>query len=542
MSQLPISAEFLFSSYKEPIVIFDLWNTIIDSDSPLKKNHLIIEFIQYLRKNKFIIVLISMSNEEETKKLIGHDIHLFHYCAFNVPSRELECFGKSPDEMIYISANFSIERIPWHLPLDIPICQALIEVFDIKKDLIKEKNFLTQLPHSSSANALISSSPKADVKLVKYQSTSSMQQYETNLLFDEEPLLFDLDNYKSEELEETNETKELREDKIENEVKEEILDATLDSNKEKLEIVSKRIKRIRSEWFHIRSLLFTAVDELNSKIHPIQKRLRLGTLLWNSLANHISGAATSSISSNSSNGSQGISPLSSGSSTPQTPTQTKKTSPSSTPSDDTSQLPTTNFFTIPQNYLYSHKEPAEIPKLEKTDRRITLCLNLDGALIHTIPLEVGLNVNIRPYCRPFLSEIESMKDVFDVILFASSPKIYTQTLISNIESFSIFNGILHQGNCSQINGFNVKDINLLGRDCSIIIDFNPLRILLNHRDAIPMSCWRKDDKHDKELLNILELLKKIYSNSFHCTDAPSLRFMIRQEISSYNSIWRIEAP
>jgi len=177
-----------------------------------------------------------------------------------------------------------------------------------------------------------------------------------------------------------------------------------------------------------------------------------------------------------------------------------------------------------------YRPPQQHPKLPHTEKTITLCLDLDGTLVHTEHSHLGLIVNIRPYARHFLQEIAKMKDKFEVVLFTASNHSYASKVIQQVDRHSVVDHILHRVHCSQVDQHYVKELRKIGRANAVIVDDNHFSFLLNHEDAIPIRCWSSEDAHDRELLHVLDVIRNI-----HLEDDPKCA---RLHISRYRSTKR----
>ena len=152
----------------------------------------------------------------------------------------------------------------------------------------------------------------------------------------------------------------------------------------------------------------------------------------------------------------------------------------------------------------------------------TLILDLDETLVHsgfhpfnrksdfTLNIKVdGKNHTIyvlkRPYVEEFLSQIAPY---FEIIIFTASISEYASPLIDMLDKNKLTSGRLFRQHCLFNHGLYLKDIKIIKKDLkdTIIIDNNPVSYVMNQDNGLPILTWY-DDLNDKELLNLIPLLK-----------------------------------
>jgi len=173
--------------------------------------------------------------------------------------------------------------------------------------------------------------------------------------------------------------------------------------------------------------------------------------------------------------------------------------------------------------LEPDREPILPPK-PNDGPEITLVLDLDETLVHCTTTEmddydvmfpVELNGQVfqvsgryRPYCAEFL---EKAAEMFEVIIFTASQKVYANTLLDLMDpTHKLISYRLFRDECVTVYGNYLKDLSVLGRDLSktIIIDNSIYAFGYQLENGIPITSWYSD-KNDKELLCILEFLQTL---------------------------------
>mmetsp|Transcript_10645 Transcript_10645/g.39737 ORF Transcript_10645/g.39737 Transcript_10645/m.39737 type:complete len:564 (-) Transcript_10645:79-1770(-) len=544
MSRLPVSINLLLCEQSHPVIALDLVNTIVDSDSMDIRDKCMQYFLQHIREQRqYILVLISLYDEQTTKKLLGHHIwECFHQHIYNTSARELQCLGKTRDEMIFLSSNFSHVFCEWHLPLDIALNDSLIHVFsaeDYHQTTTKhhqrkqtEENLLLLSPLSSPLESRTNSSSSN-----QHSSSSSSSQH-PSILPNYAPTFLNTAHYQQEHIVISHrDTSPSSAGASPNSQPQSTFDcgsmlssspfhsqlgdslshsstssssSSLKSNSTLVPSIKSRIHRIRSQWNMLRQRTLTHQKEtLNQLCH------QLATLSTVDSSSRSSGTALLR-TRRSSGQDQSVhlggveqnrfSVLSSSSSTP-------------------------DLSVLAQSLTY--RPPQLSPLLPPTNKKVTLCLDLDGTLVHTVTSNDGIWLNIRPYCRYFFSELYKLKDLFEVVIFSGSSKSVTETVVSQLDNGGVVDHVLHRSHCALVDKhYWVKELSGLGRDCAIIVDDNRFCFLLNNCDGIPVLCWKREDKNDTELLSVLKVIQAIYMESIVLQDQEEAAFGPPQQASA----------
>jgi len=173
--------------------------------------------------------------------------------------------------------------------------------------------------------------------------------------------------------------------------------------------------------------------------------------------------------------------------------------------------------------LDPYRDPILPPKPADSPA-ITLVLDLDETLVHCtttemdeydvmFPVELNgqqfqVSGRYRPYCAEFLEKVSEM---FEVIIFTASQKVYADTLLDLMDpTHKLISHRLFRDECVTVYGNYLKDLSVLGRDLSqtIIIDNSIYAFGYQLENGIPITSWYSD-KNDRELLCVLEFLESL---------------------------------
>jgi RNA polymerase II subunit A small phosphatase-like protein len=152
-----------------------------------------------------------------------------------------------------------------------------------------------------------------------------------------------------------------------------------------------------------------------------------------------------------------------------------------------------------------------------------LILDLDETLVHSsfVPTEESdfkisveiegivrtIYVSKRPHVDQFL---KACGGLFEVVVFTASLSLYADPVLDLLDIHKVIEYRLFRESCTPYGGTYVKDLYRMGRPLNhlLIVDNSPHSYLFNPQNALPCVSWF-DDRSDTELLDILEILKRL---------------------------------
>ena len=175
---------------------------------------------------------------------------------------------------------------------------------------------------------------------------------------------------------------------------------------------------------------------------------------------------------------------------------------------------------IYHNYVSNNKEENNkndekmpvVPYIKTSMRKkFCLVLDLDETISHSLKLSFGYYFLLRPGVIEFLTELS---ELYEIIIFTSSPKIYADSIIDKIDEKGILiSHRLYKPHVIFERGKSVKKLNLIGRDLNkiIFVDNMKSNAKYNPKNLYLIPSWT-DDIYDDELFKLKNKLKYIYSS------------------------------
>lgn len=174
--------------------------------------------------------------------------------------------------------------------------------------------------------------------------------------------------------------------------------------------------------------------------------------------------------------------------------------------------------------VLAERPPCSIPKKRQGAPKVSLVLDLDETLVHSSTLAVDApdhifpvnlrNVSYTVYARlrpHFVEFMERVCDIFEVIVFTASQRVYAEELLNRIDPKGrYFHHRVYRDSCIIVDGNYLKDLTVLGRDLNhtIIVDNSPISFSYQLDNGVPIESWFDLDQ-DTELLKLAPFLETL---------------------------------
>jgi len=152
-------------------------------------------------------------------------------------------------------------------------------------------------------------------------------------------------------------------------------------------------------------------------------------------------------------------------------------------------------------------EPPFLPKLDRSNFKYTLVLDLDETLIHYFQTEDEGKWLIRPNAEDFLEE---MSKYYEIVIFTAAMQDYADWVIDQIDPNGYIKYRLYRQHALRWGQIYIKDLSRVGRDLSkmIIVDNVPENFQLQADNGIFITSWF-NDVNDTALNELMPILKEI---------------------------------
>jgi len=202
-----------------------------------------------------------------------------------------------------------------------------------------------------------------------------------------------------------------------------------------------------------------------------------------------------------------------------------------------------------------------LPERDIHDDRKTLVLDMDETLVHcsfqneqSIPcdwmftLESGESITdvccwVRPHLEKFL-RVASM--MYEIVVFTASKEKYANKVLDLIDPAGYITHRLFRQHCTQVHGYYVKDLSLLGRPLrdTVIIDNSPVSFSFQPMNGILCADW-SGNPNDYELLQLiptlqqLDLSMNLREKLWETSYVGHFLFELREALSDNEELWRM---
>jgi RNA polymerase II subunit A small phosphatase-like protein len=158
-----------------------------------------------------------------------------------------------------------------------------------------------------------------------------------------------------------------------------------------------------------------------------------------------------------------------------------------------------------------HTEPF-VPQSGKP----ILVLDLDETIVYStslkvardsFPIKVGryrMHVQVRPHAQAFVA---ALADHYDILVFTAASKEYTDQIVDAAFSFILRENRFYSDSCTNVNGYRVKDLSILGwpEQQIVLIDDMLGSGLMQPQNVFVVPAWM-GDSDDNVFQNLLPLL------------------------------------
>ena len=125
--------------------------------------------------------------------------------------------------------------------------------------------------------------------------------------------------------------------------------------------------------------------------------------------------------------------------------------------------------------------------------------------------DTEISVRLRPYV---LDSLQKLSALYELVVFTAGEQEYADHILDYIDpKNTIFKKRLYRQHCIQIDGFYVKDLEIIldwipeKRDSVIIVDNSILSFAFDLDNGVPINSYMGNEEDDKELLFLFAFLE-----------------------------------
>lgn len=123
--------------------------------------------------------------------------------------------------------------------------------------------------------------------------------------------------------------------------------------------------------------------------------------------------------------------------------------------------------------------------------------------------DTEISVRLRPYVDDVL---EKLSGFYEIIVFTAGEQAYADNILDHIDpSKKIFRKRLYRTDCTQIDNFFIKDLDIIldrDRENIVIVDNSILSFAFDLDNGVPIGSFMGTEQEDQELLFLYSFLEE----------------------------------